>query len=200
MRSNLLRIVGAFSLLLCCAPDIKSSRCEGSVMVGGLSPVDCAPLQAECIETSLVVACARRPASQGCEHLYQCGFTLGLEGAERTEAECANDMAILEAADECDGACMALVDNCDEEALAACIGVPCGTLPDRIEAPPAPAPRPISRPTSSGCGGGNDGGGGDGGGDDGGCCVTCGTGKPCGDTCIARDRECNVGPGCACSG
>ena len=30
------------------------------------------------------------------------------------------------------------------------------------------------------------------------CCKTCTTGKACGDTCISRDKECRVGPGCAC--
>lgn len=32
------------------------------------------------------------------------------------------------------------------------------------------------------------------------CCRVCTTGKPCGDTCIAANRNCNVGPGCACYG
>ena len=32
------------------------------------------------------------------------------------------------------------------------------------------------------------------------CCKTCRKGKACGDACIARDRECTVGPGCACNG
>jgi hypothetical protein len=193
MRANLLRFGAAFSFLLCCGPDIESSRCEGSVMIGGLSPVDCAPLQAECVDTPFVVACVRRTAEEGCTRLYQCGFSLQLEGVEKTEAECAGELALLEEeVDECDGACMALVEDCDEEAFAACLRAPCGTLPERIEAPPAPAP---TRPTTStGCGGGGGGGGG------GGCCVTCRSGKPCGDSCIARDRQCNVGPGCACSG
>jgi hypothetical protein len=31
-----------------------------------------------------------------------------------------------------------------------------------------------------------------------GCCKFCDQGKACGDTCIARDHSCNVGPGCAC--
>lgn len=30
------------------------------------------------------------------------------------------------------------------------------------------------------------------------CCKTCTKGKPCGDTCIAQDKACHVGPGCAC--
>lgn len=30
------------------------------------------------------------------------------------------------------------------------------------------------------------------------CCRTCRKGKACGDTCVARDRECTVEPGCAC--
>jgi hypothetical protein len=30
------------------------------------------------------------------------------------------------------------------------------------------------------------------------CCRTCHKGKACGDTCVARDRECTVAPGCAC--
>lgn len=30
------------------------------------------------------------------------------------------------------------------------------------------------------------------------CCKTCTKGKPCGDTCIAQDKVCHVGPGCAC--
>jgi hypothetical protein len=32
------------------------------------------------------------------------------------------------------------------------------------------------------------------------CCRTCRKGKACGDTCVARDRECTVEPGCACDG
>lgn len=30
------------------------------------------------------------------------------------------------------------------------------------------------------------------------CCKVCTKGKPCGDTCIAQDKTCHVGPGCAC--
>lgn len=30
------------------------------------------------------------------------------------------------------------------------------------------------------------------------CCKHCKAGKPCGDSCIARDRECHKGKGCAC--
>ncbi len=33
-----------------------------------------------------------------------------------------------------------------------------------------------------------------------GCCKHCTVGKACGDTCIARDKTCHVGPGCACDG
>ena len=32
------------------------------------------------------------------------------------------------------------------------------------------------------------------------CCKYCSTGKACGDSCIDFDKECNVGPGCACNG
>ncbi len=32
-----------------------------------------------------------------------------------------------------------------------------------------------------------------------GCCRTCSAGKACGDSCIARDKTCNKGPGCACN-
>jgi hypothetical protein len=32
------------------------------------------------------------------------------------------------------------------------------------------------------------------------CCKTCTVGKACGDTCIAKNKECHVGPGCACNG
>jgi hypothetical protein len=32
------------------------------------------------------------------------------------------------------------------------------------------------------------------------CCKHCTVGKACGDTCIARDKTCHVGPGCACDG
>jgi hypothetical protein len=32
----------------------------------------------------------------------------------------------------------------------------------------------------------------------GGCCKYCSRGKPCGDTCIARNKTCHVGGGCAC--
>ncbi|MFZ6185892.1 formylglycine-generating enzyme family protein [Nannocystis pusilla] len=31
-----------------------------------------------------------------------------------------------------------------------------------------------------------------------GCCRYCSTGKPCGDSCIARNKTCRKGPGCAC--
>jgi hypothetical protein len=30
------------------------------------------------------------------------------------------------------------------------------------------------------------------------CCKVCTKGKPCGDTCIAKNKVCHVGPGCAC--
>lgn len=33
-----------------------------------------------------------------------------------------------------------------------------------------------------------------------GCCKVCRKGKACGDTCISRNYECHVGPGCACNG
>jgi hypothetical protein len=32
------------------------------------------------------------------------------------------------------------------------------------------------------------------------CCKVCHQGKACGNTCIARDKICHVGPGCACDG
>ena len=32
------------------------------------------------------------------------------------------------------------------------------------------------------------------------CCKICHAGKACGDTCIARDKECHKGRGCACDG
>lgn len=32
------------------------------------------------------------------------------------------------------------------------------------------------------------------------CCKVCRQGKACGDTCISRDKQCHVGPGCACDG
>ncbi|HLT40678.1 MAG TPA: HNH endonuclease family protein [Enhygromyxa sp.] len=32
------------------------------------------------------------------------------------------------------------------------------------------------------------------------CCKVCRKGKACGNTCIARDKTCSVGPGCACDG
>lgn len=48
---------------------------------------------------------------------------------------------------------------------------------------PAPAPTvaPVQPPTRS-------------------CCRVCTTGKACGDSCIARDRNCNQPTGCACNG
>lgn len=33
---------------------------------------------------------------------------------------------------------------------------------------------------------------------DGGCCKVCTTGKPCGDSCIAKTSQCTKGAGCAC--
>ena len=32
------------------------------------------------------------------------------------------------------------------------------------------------------------------------CCKICTTGKACGDSCISRDKTCQVGAGCACNG
>lgn len=32
------------------------------------------------------------------------------------------------------------------------------------------------------------------------CCVTCTSGKACGDSCIARGDTCSAGAGCACNG
>lgn len=32
------------------------------------------------------------------------------------------------------------------------------------------------------------------------CCRVCRTGKPCGDSCIARNRTCRTRGGCACAG
>lgn len=32
------------------------------------------------------------------------------------------------------------------------------------------------------------------------CCKICSKGKACGNTCIAREKACHVGPGCACDG
>lgn len=31
------------------------------------------------------------------------------------------------------------------------------------------------------------------------CCKRCSTGKPCGNSCIARNKTCHQPPGCACS-
>ena len=31
-----------------------------------------------------------------------------------------------------------------------------------------------------------------------GCCKVCRAGKACGDSCIARDKTCHKGKGCAC--
>lgn len=54
-------------------------------------------------------------------------------------------------------------------------------------------------PIPSGDNGGG-GGGGDNGGEEegGGCCRMCDGGKPCGDSCIASNLQCNQPPGCAC--
>ncbi|MBK1625207.1 hypothetical protein CKO32_16735 [Afifella marina DSM 2698] len=30
------------------------------------------------------------------------------------------------------------------------------------------------------------------------CCKHCSKGKPCGNSCIARNKTCHKGPGCAC--
>lgn len=32
------------------------------------------------------------------------------------------------------------------------------------------------------------------------CCKVCKKGKACGDSCIARDKTCHKGKGCACNG
>jgi hypothetical protein len=55
------------------------------------------------------------------------------------------------------------------------------TLPELLRAPPSTDQIPIPTPAQ-------------------GCCKHCRTGKACGDTCIARDKTCHVGPGCACNG
>lgn len=33
-----------------------------------------------------------------------------------------------------------------------------------------------------------------------GCCKICSKGKACGNSCIARDKTCHKGSGCACNG
>lgn len=33
-----------------------------------------------------------------------------------------------------------------------------------------------------------------------GCCKVCRKGKACGDSCIAREKQCHQPPGCACDG
>lgn len=33
-----------------------------------------------------------------------------------------------------------------------------------------------------------------------GCCKVCSKGNACGDSCIARDKTCHKGKGCACNG
>lgn len=32
------------------------------------------------------------------------------------------------------------------------------------------------------------------------CCKTCTVGKACGDSCIAKEKDCDEGVGCACNG
>jgi hypothetical protein len=32
------------------------------------------------------------------------------------------------------------------------------------------------------------------------CCKTCTKGKACGDSCIAKNKDCHQPPGCACDG
>lgn len=32
------------------------------------------------------------------------------------------------------------------------------------------------------------------------CCKVCSAGKACGDSCIAKDKVCHKGTGCACNG
>ena len=32
------------------------------------------------------------------------------------------------------------------------------------------------------------------------CCKTCSKGKACGNSCIAKDKNCHQPPGCACDG
>lgn len=32
------------------------------------------------------------------------------------------------------------------------------------------------------------------------CCKVCRKGKACGDSCIAKSKQCHKGPGCACDG
>ncbi len=55
------------------------------------------------------------------------------------------------------------------------------TLPEMLRQPPASNQTPMPTPVE-------------------GCCKVCRTGKACGDTCIARNKACHVGPGCACNG
>ena len=62
-------------------------------------------------------------------------------------------------------------------------GAACESLPSRTAAPPpAPAPPPPPPPPPPTC------------------CRVCTTGKACGNSCIAADRNCNQPPGCACNG
>jgi hypothetical protein len=55
------------------------------------------------------------------------------------------------------------------------------TLPELLRPPPPPNQSLIPIPVQ-------------------GCCKHCTVGKACGDSCISRNDECHVGPGCACDG
>lgn len=60
-------------------------------------------------------------------------------------------------------------------ALALCSAFALGSLIAWAPAPPTPAEAPAPA-----------------------CCKTCHKGKACGDSCIARDKDCTLPKGCAC--
>jgi hypothetical protein len=194
-RQGAARLLGAMVFFLCCGGEPIRGRCDGTLLLGGDEPIECADFHARCVPDPEGASCVRREVAAGCEALSRCGLTLEVDGVPRTEDECTVDLRDFERElGECDGACLASVSlaTCDQESFSACFNVSCEELPDRVDTAEEPSA------SSSGCGwtsptpGPGPG--------DGGCCRTCSTGKPCGDACIDRDSQCNVGPGCACAG
>lgn len=112
---------------------------------------------------------------------------------------CGDDDACPDAMQCVQGVCLFAADGCGPTAspsdpgqclcdpgLQWCSADPNNELdPNRLDCCPIPSGG------SSASGGGGDGGGG-------GCCRTCSSGKPCGDSCIASNLQCNQPPGCAC--
>lgn len=115
-----------------------------------------------------------------------------LNGDNRCFVACGDDEACPSDMECQQGVCLFRADGCGQTASP---GEPGQCMCDPGLVWCTSDPTDLDCCSSGGGGGGGDGGGGGGGG---GCCRTCSTGKPCGDSCIARELQCNQPPGCAC--